>query len=74
MAEDIGQDQARQAALEHLASTNPEWPSGIVQSIERQGPHYVVTIMPENKMGILLFVLTFKFWVNASTGQVEKMV
>jgi hypothetical protein len=29
--------------------------------------------MPENKMGILLFMVTYKFWVNASTGQVERM-
>lgn len=73
MASDIGQDRARQAALNHLAKTYPDWPKGVIQGIERKGPHYVVSIMPENKMGMLLFFTTYKFWVNASTGLVEKM-
>ena len=73
MGGDIGEDRAAQAALEHLAKTYPDWPKGHIQSIKRQGPHYVVTIMPENKMGILLFFVTYRFWVNVSTGQVEKM-
>lgn len=69
----IGEDRARQAALEYLARTCPEWPKGLIQDVERKGPHYVVTIMPENKMGILLFFMTLKFWINASTGVVERM-
>lgn len=73
MATDIGEEQAKQAALAHLAATYPDWPNGVFQSVVRDGPHYVVTIMPENKMGILLFMVTYKFWVNASTGQVERM-
>lgn len=73
MGADIGEKQASQAALSHLAKTYPEWPKGIIQGIERKGAHYVVTVMPENKHGILLFFVTYKFWVNASTGVVEKM-
>jgi len=69
----VGEARATQAALQHLARTHPEWPKGHVQSIERKGPHYVVTIMPENSMGILAFFMTFKFWVNAVTGVVERM-
>jgi hypothetical protein len=67
------EERAKQAALKHLSSTHPEWPKGHIQSIQRKGPHYVVTIMPENKMGILAFFVTFKVWVNAGTGVVEKM-
>lgn len=73
MANDIGEEQAKQAAFAHRARTYPDWPNGVIQSVVRDGPHDVVTIMPENKMGILLFMVTYKFWVNASTGQVERM-
>lgn len=69
----ITDEWARQAALKHLAQTHPEWPTGIVQTVERKGPHYIVTIMPENKMGIVAFFMNYKFWVNVSTGVVEKM-
>lgn len=69
----IGEEVAKRAALAHLARTHADWPTGVIQAVERKGPHYVVTVMPENKMGILLFFMSFKIWVNASTGVVEKM-
>lgn len=73
MAGDVGEEQAKQAALAHLARARPDFPKGHIQSIERKGPHYVVTIMPENEMGILVFFVTFKCWVDAGTGVVVKM-
>jgi hypothetical protein len=69
----IGQEAAKRAALQHLAKTHPEWPNGTVQNLELKGSQYVVTIMPENKMGILAFFMTYRFWVNTTTGVVEKM-
>jgi hypothetical protein len=74
MEADVGEDRATQSALEYLARINRAWPKGLIQSVERKGPHYVVTVMPENNMGILLYFMTVKFWVNASTGIVEKMI
>jgi hypothetical protein len=67
------EERARQAALKYLASTHPEYPKSHVQSIQRRGSQYLVTLMPENRMGILLFFMTFKVWVNATTGVVEKI-
>jgi len=71
---DIGEERAKQAALAYLGRINQAWPKGLVQSVKREGPHYVVQLIPENKMGILLFVVSYKIWVNASTGEVDKFV
>jgi hypothetical protein len=73
MPADIGEKGAKQAALDYFTRLNADWPKALVQSVQRQGPNYIVTIMPENKMGILLFMVSYKIWVNATTGAVEKM-
>lgn len=33
----------------------------------------MVTLIPENTMGILAFFMTYTFWVDAWIGVVEKM-
>jgi hypothetical protein len=67
---DIGAERAQQAALDHLSTA-----MGLkarVQKVERQGPHYVVRLMPETKWGMLLLFVSYKCWVNAETGVVER--
>ena len=71
---DVGEERAKQAALDYFTGLNPDWPKALVQTVQHQGPDYIVTLMPENKMGILLFMVSYKIWVNAATGVVEKMV
>ncbi len=71
---DIGEKKAKQAAIDYFTSLNPDWPKALVQEVHRQGPHYIVTLMPENRMGIVLFMVSYKIWVNAATGVAEKMV
>jgi hypothetical protein len=73
MPGDIGQEAAKHAAVTYFTARNAAWPRALVQNIERLGPHYIVTIIPENQMGILLFMVSYKLWVNAMTGVVEKM-
>ena len=70
---DIGEARARQAALDHLVRESPAWRGGVIQSVRREGRHYVVTLIPENTMGILAFFMTYTFWIDAGTGAVEKM-
>ena len=70
---DIGEARARQAALDHLVRASPAWRGGVVQRVRREGRHYIVTLMPENKQGILAFFMTYTFWVDAATGAVNKM-
>lgn len=70
---DIGEARAVQAALDHLVRGSSAWRGGLVQSVRRQGRHYVVALIPENTMGILAFFMTYTFWVDAWTGVVEKM-
>jgi len=69
MAPDIGAEQAKQAAIDYLSKQKGT--KALVQSVERKGPSYVVWLMPETK-GILLFFMSYKCWVNAQTGVVEK--
>ncbi len=71
---DIGEERAKQAAIAYLVRIDPALTNAWVQSVHREGPHYVVSLMPENKMGILLFFVLYKIWVNASTGHVDKFV
>lgn len=73
MPSDIGQEAAKQAAIAYFSGCNPAWPRALVQNVERQGPHYIVTIIPENEIGILIFMVSYKIWVNITTGVVEKM-
>ena len=72
-ARDIGEEKAKQAALEYFAGRFSHWPKGIIQSVQRDGQCYVVGLMPENTMGIINFFVTYSIRVNASTGVVEKM-
>jgi hypothetical protein len=69
MAPDIGAERAKQAAIDHLSKAKGT--KALAQSVEREGPSYVVRLMPETR-GILLFFMSYKCWVNASTGIVEK--
>lgn len=73
MGAGLDEVRAQRTALAHLAQMYPDWPKGHIQRTERKGPHYVVTIMPENKLGVLLFFVSFKVWVNASSGSVDKV-
>jgi hypothetical protein len=71
---DVGEERAQAAALEYWSQkSSPAWPKARVQSVKREGPHYLVRLIPENRFGTLLFFVTYTVWVNASTGEVEKM-
>ena len=69
MNADIGEERAKQAALDHLKATKGT--KAHVQSVTRQEAAYVVRLMPEGKWGMLLFFMSYKCRVNAQTGVVE---
>lgn len=71
---DIGEEQAQEAALAYWShKSSADWPKAHVQSVKREGAYYLVKLIPENRFGTLLFFVTYTVWVNASTGEVEKM-
>ena len=59
---------------QRCAAPPSKWPSAlVVGKAKREGDSYIVCLMPENEMGLVNFFVTYRVWVNAHTGIVERM-
>lgn len=59
-------------ATAHFAKQFPAWPRIHVTGMWQDGEEKVVRFMPENKMGVIMFMASYKVWIDGS-GAVKKM-
>jgi hypothetical protein len=74
MVTDMSEERAKQIAINYVVKNRgtAAWPGAYAVGIKKAGPHYVVNVMPENKLRMLALFYSYNCWVNATTGDVEK--